>query len=123
MRAITIDQEASRLEYRRPGADLNPYLSIASCLDSGLRGIANKIEPPEPSVGPAFADESIPQLPDRRSRRRPTRSTSRSSRGSGTATSTSTTTSPRGAPRPTSCAASANAQVPDYEIARYFEIA
>ena len=53
-----------RLEYRRPGADLNPYLSIASCIDSGLYGIANAIEPPEPSVGPAFADESIPSLPD-----------------------------------------------------------
>ncbi len=63
VRVITIDQDASRLEYRRPGADLNPYLAIAACLDSGLRGIAEQIEPPAASVGPAFADASIPNFP------------------------------------------------------------
>ena len=63
VRAITIDQEASRLEYRRPGADLNPYLAIASCLDSGLRGIANKIEPPRGVGRPGVRRRVDPELP------------------------------------------------------------
>ncbi len=63
VRVITIDQGSARLEYRRPGADLNPYLSIASCLDSGIHGVLNRIEPPAPSVGPAFDDSTVPDFP------------------------------------------------------------
>ena len=100
VRAITIDQDASRLEYRRPGADLNPYLSIASCLDSGLHGHRERDRAAASRRSARRSPTRRSRPSRRRSRRRPTRSTSRSSRGSGTATSTSTTTSPRGGPRP-----------------------
>ncbi|MBZ0277125.1 MAG: glutamine synthetase family protein, partial [Anaerolineae bacterium] len=35
-----------RIESRIPGADINPYLTFAAALASGLDGIRNKIEPP-----------------------------------------------------------------------------
>lgn len=37
-----------RLENRLPGADTNPYVSLAAILAAGLDGIQNQIEPPEP---------------------------------------------------------------------------
>ncbi len=122
VRAITIDQEASRLEYRRPGADLNPYLAIASCLDSGLRGIANKIEPPDPSVGPAFADASIPSFPVTLDEAADALDQSKLARqwygdlyiDHYVASRRAEADIVRGIQ---------NAQVPDYELARYFEIA
>lgn len=63
VRVITIDEQSARFEYRRPGADLNPYLAIAGCLDSGLHGIANGIEPPPASPGPAFDDPNARPYP------------------------------------------------------------
>jgi glutamine synthetase len=63
VRVITIDEHSTRFEYRRPGADMNPYLAIAGCLDSGLYGIAHGIEPSPPSPGPAFDDPSAPPYP------------------------------------------------------------
>jgi glutamine synthetase len=38
----------TRLEHRLPGADTNPYLSLAAILAAGLDGIKNKIEPTPP---------------------------------------------------------------------------
>jgi glutamine synthetase len=63
VRAITVGAKATRLEYRRPGADFNPYLTIASCLDAGLHGIRERIEPPAPSPGPAYDDPSAAPYP------------------------------------------------------------
>jgi len=122
VRAITIDQDASRFEYRRPGADLNPYLSIAACIDSGLYGIANRIEPPEPSVGPAFADESIPPFPTSLEEAADALDRSRLARGwygdlyvdHYVASRRAEADIVRGL---------RDGQVPQYEIARYFEIA
>ncbi|MHB8513404.1 MAG: type I glutamate--ammonia ligase [Actinomycetota bacterium] len=39
---------ARRLEFRTPDPSCNPYLSFAACLQAGLDGVRNKIEPPEP---------------------------------------------------------------------------
>src|SRR5207247_7736619 len=39
---------AKRLEFRTPDPSCNPYLSFAACLQAGLDGVRNKIEPPEP---------------------------------------------------------------------------
>ncbi len=122
IRAITIDQEASRLEYRRPGADLNPYLSIAACLDSGLRGVAEKIEPPEASVGPAYADESIPSFPLTLEEAADALSGSKLARQWYGDDYVDHYVASRRA-EAGYVKAIANAQVPDYEIARYFEIA
>jgi glutamine synthetase len=40
--------KAKRLEFRTPDPSCNPYLSFAACLQAGLDGVRNKIEPPEP---------------------------------------------------------------------------
>jgi glutamine synthetase len=40
--------QAKRLEFRTPDPSCNPYLSFAACLQAGLDGVRNKIEPPEP---------------------------------------------------------------------------
>ena len=39
--------EGSRIELRCPDPAANPYLALAVCLEAGLQGIAEKIEPPE----------------------------------------------------------------------------
>ncbi len=39
---------AKRIEFRTPDPSCNPYLSFAACLQAGLDGVRNKIEPPEP---------------------------------------------------------------------------
>jgi glutamine synthetase len=39
---------AKRLEFRTPDPSCNPYLSFAACLQAGLDGVRNKIEPPAP---------------------------------------------------------------------------
>ena len=39
---------ARRLEFRTPDPSCNPYLAFAACLQAGLDGVRNKIEPPEP---------------------------------------------------------------------------
>lgn len=43
LRVINHNSEGTRLETRVPGADANPYLSIAASLASGLYGIKNKL--------------------------------------------------------------------------------
>ena len=39
---------AKRIEFRTPDPSCNPYLSFAACLQAGLDGVRNKIEPPAP---------------------------------------------------------------------------
>lgn len=52
-----------RIECRIPGADCNPYLAIAASLASGLRGIEEKLSPPECFVGDVYAAEHLPHVP------------------------------------------------------------
>lgn len=54
LRVIGGHTNAARLENRIPGADVNPYLSLAATLGSGLYGIRNKIEPSEPALWNAY---------------------------------------------------------------------
>jgi glutamine synthetase len=63
IRAITGAARAVRLEHRRPGADVNPYLAIAAMLAGGLHGIAGQLEPPAPATADAYADDRFPRLP------------------------------------------------------------
>ena len=63
VRVITVAEGSTRFEHRRPGADLNPYLAIAACLDAGLHGIRERIEPPPESPGRAYADEQAELFP------------------------------------------------------------
>ena len=46
-----------RIENRFPGADVNPYLSIAATLACGYLGMKNKIEPSAPYEGNAYEEE------------------------------------------------------------------
>jgi len=52
-----------RIENRMPGADANPYLAFASTLAAGLRGMEEKLDCGSPFQGNAYADPSLPRLP------------------------------------------------------------
>lgn len=43
-RVLTGSPNATRLETRVPGADINPYLAIAACVGAGLYGIKHNLE-------------------------------------------------------------------------------
>jgi glutamine synthetase len=45
----TASSQATRIEYRAPDPDTNPYLAFAVLLAAGLDGIKNKMLPPEPN--------------------------------------------------------------------------
>jgi len=53
---------ARRIEHRVAGGDVNPYLMIAAILGAALIGIEDRIEPPAPIVGNAYA-QGLEQLP------------------------------------------------------------
>jgi glutamine synthetase len=57
-----VPERMTRFENRVPGADVNPYLSIAAMLIGCLRGIRDLKEPPPYAKGPT-ADESCMPLP------------------------------------------------------------
>jgi len=54
LRAVGGSPASRRLECRLPGADANPYLSIAATLVAGLYGIENRIEPGPEMEGNAY---------------------------------------------------------------------
>ena len=55
--------QSLRIECRIPGADCNPYLTLAAALASGLDGIAREVEPPACFEGDAYAAKSLPRVP------------------------------------------------------------
>ena len=57
------DGTGFRIECRIPGADCNPYLAIAACLASGLKGIEERIEPPACFEGDVYAAKELPHVP------------------------------------------------------------
>jgi glutamine synthetase len=61
-RVLTESPESTRLEWRVPGADVNPYLAIAGLLASVRDGIVSGAEPGDPLVGRDF-DRQVPPLP------------------------------------------------------------
>jgi glutamine synthetase len=63
VRVITSSESSARLEHRRPGADLHPYLSIAACVDGGRHGIEHQLPLGPPSPGRAHEDPSAAVLP------------------------------------------------------------
>ncbi len=63
IRVIPGEPKSQRIECRTPGADANPYFSIAALTAAALWGIANKIEPDEPMTASAY---SAPVAPERR---------------------------------------------------------
>jgi glutamine synthetase len=61
-RVLVEAPESTRLEWRVPGADVNPYLAIAALLASARDGIARNTDPGEPLVGEDWQRE-VPPLP------------------------------------------------------------
>ena len=61
---IVGEEQDLRIECRIPGADVNPYLAYAAILASGLDGIVNQIEPPEPVNGNAYKAEDLVKIPE-----------------------------------------------------------
>jgi glutamine synthetase len=53
-RVLTEPASATRLEYRLPGADVNPYLALAGLLASVRDGIQARTDPGEPQAGNAY---------------------------------------------------------------------
>jgi len=54
---------ALRIECRVPGADVNPYLTYAGLLASGLAGIENRIDPPPMFEGDVYGAQDLPSVP------------------------------------------------------------
>jgi glutamine synthetase len=52
-----------RIENRIPGADCNPYLAYAATIAGGLRGIEERIEPPEEFAGDVYRAAHLPHVP------------------------------------------------------------
>src|SRR5207244_4647300 len=50
LRAICAGPKSTRIEHRLPGADANPYLSLAASLASGLYGVEKELELSAPSA-------------------------------------------------------------------------
>lgn len=67
VRAITGHPKYSRLEYRLPGADVNPYLALAGVLAGVLAGIERQIEPPAQVTDMAWGlpdSSGVRRIPD-----------------------------------------------------------
>lgn len=63
LRVITYPTpEACRIEHRVPGADVNPWLSIAAMLAGGHQGIVNALEPQRSAQGNAVKAGDFPML-------------------------------------------------------------
>lgn len=61
IRVIPGSERSQRLEYRTPGSDVNPYLSMAAAIGSGLLGIMQEIDPGEASTGNAYEQDLPPE--------------------------------------------------------------
>jgi glutamine synthetase len=63
IRVIPAGPQAQRSEYRIAPADANPYLAQAAALASGLRGIEERLELPDPILGNAYEDADATSNP------------------------------------------------------------
>jgi glutamine synthetase len=62
VRVLARQENDTRLEFRLPGADTNPYLALAGLLTSAENGIRNSVDPGAPVVGNAY-EQSVAALP------------------------------------------------------------
>lgn len=62
IRVLTGRPESTRLEFRIPGADVNPYLALAGLLASMRDGLEKQLDPGPPRVGDAYGKvkDSLP---------------------------------------------------------------
>jgi glutamine synthetase len=59
IRAVPAGGSGTRVEHRTPGADANPYLTLAAMIAAGHWGIENDLDPGSPYQGNAYADPTI----------------------------------------------------------------
>jgi glutamine synthetase len=66
VRAVCEAEHGTRLEHRRAGGDVNPYLAAAAALAAGLHGIEQELEPPELLDADVYAlpAGAVPELPN-----------------------------------------------------------
>ena len=71
-RIVGHDAGSLRVENRLPGADTNPYLTVAATIAAGVSGILEKIEPEAETIGNGYSQEaprdfarSMPEAIDR----------------------------------------------------------
>lgn len=57
-RVLGTSASSMRLEWRVPGADVNPYLAVAGVIASVRDGITNRTDPGAPSTGDAYQQET-----------------------------------------------------------------
>ena len=63
-RVIPGSAKSTRIEFRVPGSDINPYLAVAGAVAAGLWGVEQKLELTEPPVrGSAYTESSVARLP------------------------------------------------------------
>ena len=63
VRAILDGESGTRVEFRPPGADANPYLALAASVHGGIWGMSKQLVPPDPSVGDVSGDSTAAGLP------------------------------------------------------------
>jgi glutamine synthetase len=65
VRALCDGEDGTRLEHRRAGGDVNPYLAAGAALAGGLHGIEHELEPPELLNADVYAlpEGAVPELP------------------------------------------------------------
>jgi glutamine synthetase len=61
VRVINDQPASTRIEFRVPSADTNPYLALAMMLGAGFAGIRDGIEPPAGSAEDFYASKPAPQ--------------------------------------------------------------
>lgn len=54
LRIVDVGTDNIHLEWRVPGSDANPYLSIAALIAAGTKGIERNLEPPDISYGNCY---------------------------------------------------------------------
>lgn len=62
-RVLGHDAATRRIEFRVPGADMNPHLGVAAMLASALDGVSANLDPGPPATGDAYTPESMRALP------------------------------------------------------------
>ena len=62
VRAILDGEAGTRLEFRLPGADANPYLALTASLTAGLSGLERALQPGPSSDGDASTKTDVPAV-------------------------------------------------------------
>lgn len=62
-RVVGHSPNTTRFEFRLPGADTNPYLTLTGLLASARDGMSRKLIPPEKTVGPPESVNRDPSVP------------------------------------------------------------